>query len=63
MNDIIQTVNSQGINIAEISAISNNQMENVIKLKISLNNLSELNALIANLHKVPQVYYVEREIR
>ena len=63
LNDIIQTVNSQGINIAEISAISNNQMENVIKLKISLNNLSELNALIANLHKVPQVYYVEREIR
>ena len=63
LNDIITTTNAGGVSIAEISAVSNNQLENIIKLKISLNNLSELNALIANLHKVQQVYYVEREIR
>ncbi|HLT00104.1 MAG TPA: bifunctional (p)ppGpp synthetase/guanosine-3',5'-bis(diphosphate) 3'-pyrophosphohydrolase [Acholeplasma sp.] len=63
LTEIIQTVNGSGVNIAEISAVTNSQLESVIKLKVSLNNSKELSTLIANLNKVPQVYYVERDIR
>lgn len=63
LTDLIQVANAAGIAIAEISAISNANLESVIKMKVSLNRLDELQTLIVNLHKVPQVYYVEREIR
>ncbi|MBN3490493.1 bifunctional (p)ppGpp synthetase/guanosine-3',5'-bis(diphosphate) 3'-pyrophosphohydrolase [Acholeplasma equirhinis] len=63
LTDVIQAVNSSGVNIAEISAISNSQFESIIKLKVSLSNVNELNSLITNINKVPQVYYVERDIR
>jgi len=56
-------VNSQGISIAEISAISNAQLESIIHIKVSCTKKDEVDTLITNLHKVPQVYYVEREIR
>ncbi len=63
LTEIIQVANASGISIAEISAIANSQLESVIRLKISLNRLTELSSLIANIQKVPQVYYVERDIR
>ncbi|WP_408608870.1 RelA/SpoT family protein [Acholeplasma hippikon] len=63
LTDLIQVANAQGITIAEISAVSNANLESIIKMKVSLNRIEELETLIVNLHKVPQVYYVEREIR
>lgn len=63
LTDLIQVANAAGINIAEISAVSNANLESIIKMKVSLTKKEELETLIVNLHKVPQVYYVEREIR
>ncbi|WP_245588310.1 RelA/SpoT family protein [Acholeplasma equifetale] len=63
LSDVIFVVNSQGISIAEISAISNAQLESIIHIKVSCTKKDEVDTLITNLHKVPQVYYVEREIR
>ncbi len=63
LTEIIQTTNANGIAIAEISAVSNSELESVIKLKLSLNKKEELDSLIVNIHKVPQVFYVERDIR
>ncbi|WP_247643015.1 TGS domain-containing protein [Acholeplasma laidlawii] len=62
LTEIIQTANSSGIAIAEVSAITSHELESIIKLKVTLKEKRELDLLILNIQKVPQVYYVEREI-
>ncbi|WP_162146807.1 RelA/SpoT family protein [Acholeplasma granularum] len=62
LTEIIQVANSSGINIAEVSAVTNQELESIIKIKITLKEKRELDTLVVNLQKVPQVYYVEREI-
>lgn len=63
LSDIITVVNSTGISIVEVSLVSNAQLESIVRLKVSVSNKDDLNNLIANLHKVSQVYHIEREIR
>lgn len=62
LTEIIQTANSSGVSIAEVSAVTSHELESVIKLKVTVKERRELEVLIVNLQKVPQVYYVEREI-
>lgn len=61
LTEIIQMANASGIAIAEVSAVTSHELESVIKLKVTVKEKRELDVLIINLQKVPQVYYVERE--
>jgi len=63
LTEIIQMTNSIGVSIAEVSLISNPNLESIIKLKVSVNNKTELNNLILNISKVSQIYLVERDQR
>ncbi len=61
--EIIVAINAVGVSILEINAVANSKLESTVKLKVSLSNVEELNTLIVNLHKIPQVYQIERDIR
>lgn len=63
LTDIIQVANANGIAIAEVSAVTNQEFESIIRLKVTLNKRSELDTLMVNIQKVPQVYYVERDMQ
>ena len=63
LSDIITTINAQGISIAEISAVNNASLEQIVKVKISVNNSEETATLLVNLHKVSQVYSIERDFK
>lgn len=63
LTDIIQVANANGIAIAEVSAVTNQEFESIIRLKVTLNKKSELDSLMVNIQKVPQVYYVERDMQ
>jgi GTP pyrophosphokinase len=60
--EIINSINSQGVMIAEFQSI-NSFLETVIKMKISLQNKSQLDTLIVNLRKIKDIHLVEREIK
>ncbi|CCV64547.1 Guanosine polyphosphate pyrophosphohydrolase/synthetase [Alteracholeplasma palmae J233] len=63
ISEVITTINALGISILEMNAVSNTKLESTVKLKVSVANFDELSKLIANLHKVSQVYQIERDIR
>ena len=58
--NIISVINSLGIPIAQMS-VNNSDLETVIKLKILVHNIVELEKLIANIKKVDHIYQIERD--
>ncbi len=60
-SNIINTVNSSSIPIAMVSAVNNENLEMVVKLKLLTNNISELEKLIVNLKKIHEIYQLERD--
>ena len=64
ISDIIDIVN--GINNVSITSISSNRNKNgdlLTKLKVSVDNVDTLDNLITNLHKISDVYVIERTIK
>ncbi len=61
VSDVINVVSSSGLNVLSISCNNNDNLQSLIKLKILVHNLNELNTLIVNLKKVKQVMYIERD--
>ena len=61
ITDIINTVNSYNLGIAQINTSTNNNFETIIKLKILVKNKLQLDNLIVNLQRVPHVHGIERE--
>jgi len=61
--DVVLAINALGISIVEMSAVSNSQLQSVIKLKVSVPSIIELNNCMANLTKVAGIYEIERECR
>ena len=61
--DVITTVNASSIAIAEISAMITQQLENIIKIKVSITSAQALETLMVNLRKVTDVYLVERDFK
>ena len=61
ITDIINTVNSYNIGIAQINAINTSSLETVVKLKILVQNKLQLDNLLVNLAKISNVHGIERE--
>ncbi|UKI49346.1 MAG: hypothetical protein L6U99_11610 [Clostridium sp.] len=57
----MNTVNSQSMSIASISANNKSNLETVIKLKVLVKDLDALERLVTNLKKINRVHDVERE--
>ncbi|MDY0339577.1 MAG: TGS domain-containing protein [Acholeplasmataceae bacterium] len=61
--DVITTVNASSIAIAEINATTTQQLEMIIKIKVSITSAQALETLMVNLRKVTDVYSVERDFK
>ena len=59
--NIINIINSSTLQIASVSAVNNENLEMVIKLKLLTDNLYELEKLTVNLYKLPEIYQIERD--
>lgn len=59
--NVINTINASSLQIASVSATTNNNLELVIKLKLLTLNTKELENLIINLKKIPSIYKIERD--
>ncbi|WP_349402028.1 GTP pyrophosphokinase [Candidatus Phytoplasma solani] len=57
---VINKVNGFKISILELKVLNNQKLETIIKLRILTTNIKELNNLIANLQKIPQIYQIQR---
>ena len=61
ITDIINTINSYNVGIAQINTMTNQNFETIVKLKILVKNKLQLDNLIVNLQRVPHVHGIERE--
>lgn len=61
ISDIINTVNSYNLGIAQINTTNNDNFETIVKLKILVKNKLQLDNLIVNLQRVAHVHGIERE--
>lgn len=59
--NIINIINSSSLQIASVSAATNNNLEMIIKLKLLTSGTSDLEKLIVNLRKVHEIYQIERD--
>ncbi|MFU8792813.1 MAG: RelA/SpoT family protein [Acholeplasmataceae bacterium] len=63
LSDVVTVVNANGFSIAEVNAITNSNLEMIIKIKISVTNYSALQNLILNIRKITDIYTVERAVK
>lgn len=63
LQDVVTKINSASISIAELKSTTDNNLQNTIKVKVLLKNVSELNVLILNLKKIEGVFQVERAVK
>ena len=61
--EIINTVTSTKGKVLQVAAAQNKSLEGVIKLKVSIHDKSELENIIVNLQKIPDVYAIERMMK
>lgn len=61
--DIINIITSTKGKIQQVAASTNNRLEGVIKLKVSIKNKEELENIIINLQKIKGVYSIERMMK
>lgn len=61
ITDIINTVNSYNLGIAQINTHTTQDFETIVKLKVLVKNKLQLDNLIVNLQKVPHIHGIERE--
>lgn len=63
LQDVVTTINAASIGVAEMKVSKVNSMEQLMKVRVLVKNLSDLNVLMLNLKKIEGVYNVERGIR
>lgn len=61
ISEIINTINSYNIGIAKINAVNSSNFETIIKLKILVKDIMQLENLIVNLQRVGNIHGIERE--
>jgi GTP pyrophosphokinase len=61
LGEIVNTINANNVMIAELQSV-NSLLETVIKIKVSLQNRSQLDLLLINLEKIKEIHLAEREI-
>lgn len=60
LTDVITTINAQGFNLASINATNNNKFETIIKLKLLVSSVTDLNLLLVNVRKLSEISNIER---
>lgn len=63
LSEVVNTVNASQIAIAEVNAMTTSTLEMIIKIKVSVNNSSQLQTLMVNLRKISEIYTVERDFK
>jgi len=63
LTEVITAVNASMISIAEVNAMTTNNLEMIIKIKVSINNAQALQTLMVNLKKISDIYTVERDFK
>lgn len=61
--DVINTATAAKAKVNQVLASTNARGEAIIKLKVGVNDLVELDVVIQNLHKIKDVYSIERPMR
>jgi len=61
LSEIISTINSTNLTIAEINAISNQNLENITTLKLLTSTRQDLETAMVNLLKISDIYHIERK--
>ncbi len=61
--EVINTVTSTKGKVIQVAASTNKNLEGIIKLKVSIKNKQELEQIIANLNKIPDVFSIERMMK
>lgn|SRR5690554_513570 len=61
--DVVKTINASSVLVAEMNSESNQRLETTIKIRIMIENKTQLERLIANIQKISDVYSVERDIQ
>ncbi|PKK92740.1 MAG: (p)ppGpp synthetase, partial [Tenericutes bacterium HGW-Tenericutes-6] len=61
--DVVTVINASSVSIAEVNALTTNNMELIIRIKITINNAQALQLLMVNLRKVSELYSVERDFK
>ncbi|HKL61387.1 MAG TPA: bifunctional (p)ppGpp synthetase/guanosine-3',5'-bis(diphosphate) 3'-pyrophosphohydrolase [Acholeplasma sp.] len=61
LSDIISTINSTSLTIAEINAISNQNLESITTLKLLTSTRQDLETAMVNLLKISDIYHIERK--
>lgn len=61
--EVINTVTSTRGKVIQVAASTTKNLEGVIKLKISIKNKQELEAIITNLNNISDVYFIERVMK
>ena len=59
--EIMNVVSANGSSILAISANSNANFESIVKLKVMINNLEDLEKMIVNLKKIKYIFNIERD--
>ncbi|MBS2126201.1 bifunctional (p)ppGpp synthetase/guanosine-3',5'-bis(diphosphate) 3'-pyrophosphohydrolase ['Fragaria x ananassa' phyllody phytoplasma] len=60
LQQVINKVNSLKISILEFNVINNQKLETIVKLRVLVIDIKELNNLMANLHKISNIYQIQR---
>ena len=58
--DIMNALSSFNIGVSDLNVKNDLNLESVIKIKVLVNNLDELQTLIVNLKKIEGIYNIER---
>lgn len=61
--EVINTVTSSKGKVVQVTASTNKRLEGVIKLKVSIHSKQELENIIVNLQKIPDVYTIDRMMK
>ncbi|MCF7930017.1 MAG: bifunctional (p)ppGpp synthetase/guanosine-3',5'-bis(diphosphate) 3'-pyrophosphohydrolase [Acholeplasmataceae bacterium] len=61
--DVVTVINASSVSIAEVNAMTTNNMEIIIRIKVSIDNAQSLQSLMVNLRKVSELYSVERDFK
>ncbi|MBN2299911.1 MAG: bifunctional (p)ppGpp synthetase/guanosine-3',5'-bis(diphosphate) 3'-pyrophosphohydrolase, partial [Acholeplasmataceae bacterium] len=63
LTDVVTAINASSVSIVEVNALTTNNLEMIIRIKISITNTQVLQQLMVNLRKISEIYSVERDFK
>ena len=61
LGDLMTCINSLSMGIASVNAVNTPDLETIIRIKVLVKDLDDLNLLIVNMKKIPSVFNIERD--